>query len=303
MTYVLQPDPPLPPWQTLPTMYDLPCEDPEEPGLPDEFHDWQPQLLSRTLRLNQYPSDQFFTGSDLNLYYDLSHLQWYKRPDWFLAVGVSRLYRGDLRRSYVIWQETHAPFVVVEFLSPGTETEDLGPFADSEPVTEESSEFTQEPELSIEASANGQSGEAKPPSKWEVYERILRVPYYIVFDRHSNQLRCFQLVGGHYQEQPIQPENPRLWIPELAIGLGLWQGEFAGIDRLWLRWYDAQNYWIATDTEQALEQAERERQRANQAEARLLQVAQNLLQSGMAIAQVSHLTGLSESQIQQIPGV
>jgi hypothetical protein len=32
----------------LPTMYDLPSEDPEEPGLPDEFHDLQPQLLSRT---------------------------------------------------------------------------------------------------------------------------------------------------------------------------------------------------------------------------------------------------------------
>jgi preprotein translocase subunit SecB len=29
--------------ETLPTMYDLKSEDPEEPGLPDEFHDLQPQ--------------------------------------------------------------------------------------------------------------------------------------------------------------------------------------------------------------------------------------------------------------------
>jgi hypothetical protein len=29
-----------------PTMYDLPSEFPEEPGLPDVFHDLQPQLLS-----------------------------------------------------------------------------------------------------------------------------------------------------------------------------------------------------------------------------------------------------------------
>jgi len=35
---------PLPPQQTLPTMYDLPSEDPEEPGLPDEFHLLQPEL-------------------------------------------------------------------------------------------------------------------------------------------------------------------------------------------------------------------------------------------------------------------
>jgi hypothetical protein len=33
-----QSDPPLPPRQTLLTMYDLPSDNPEEPGLPDEFH-------------------------------------------------------------------------------------------------------------------------------------------------------------------------------------------------------------------------------------------------------------------------
>jgi hypothetical protein len=46
-----QTDPPLPPKLTLPTMYDLPSDNPEKPGLPDEFHDLQPQLLSRTLLL------------------------------------------------------------------------------------------------------------------------------------------------------------------------------------------------------------------------------------------------------------
>ena len=33
----------------LPTMYDLPSEDPEEPGLPDEFHYYQPQLLRENI--------------------------------------------------------------------------------------------------------------------------------------------------------------------------------------------------------------------------------------------------------------
>jgi len=50
-------------------MYDLPSEDPEEPGLPDEFHDLQPQLLSRTLSLKGYSRENCFTASDLNLYY------------------------------------------------------------------------------------------------------------------------------------------------------------------------------------------------------------------------------------------
>jgi hypothetical protein len=47
---VPQTDPPCSGRETLPTMYDLPSEDPEEPGLPDEFHDLQPQLLSLTFR-------------------------------------------------------------------------------------------------------------------------------------------------------------------------------------------------------------------------------------------------------------
>jgi Uma2 family endonuclease len=54
-------------------MHDLPIEDPKESGLPDEFHDLQPQLLSRTLRLIDYTRDRCFTGSDMNLYYDRAH--------------------------------------------------------------------------------------------------------------------------------------------------------------------------------------------------------------------------------------
>lgn len=114
--------PPRSPRETLPDMYDLPSEDVGEPGLPDEFHDLQPHLLSRTLTLKHYANDEWFTGADLHLHYDVHHTLWYKRPDWFLAVGVPRLYDGqDLRRSYVTWQEGKNPHVVIEFLSPGTE--------------------------------------------------------------------------------------------------------------------------------------------------------------------------------------
>lgn len=79
----------------LPTMFDLPSESLEESGLPDEFRDLQPQLLSRTLHLTGYRRDHYFTVSDLNLYYDPDHPLWYKRADWFLAVGVPRLYGGQ----------------------------------------------------------------------------------------------------------------------------------------------------------------------------------------------------------------
>ncbi|MFB2974265.1 Uma2 family endonuclease [Aerosakkonema sp. BLCC-F183] len=242
---VEQSDPPLSPRETLPTMFDLPSEDPEEPGLPDEFHDLQPQLLSFTFRPHNYFPDRVFCGSDMNLYYDVHHQNWYKRPDWFGVVGVPRLYdERDLRLSYVIWQEGISPFAVVELLSPGTENEDLG---------ETTSEVN------------------KPPVKWDVYERILRVPYYVVFNRYTDRLRAFSLTSGRYQELILT--EPRVWMRELELGLGLWQGEYQGINRLWLRWYDAEGNWILTDAEAAQQQAEMEQERAEVAE-RLTQEAE-----------------------------
>jgi Uma2 family endonuclease len=292
MTLFLTPhiEPPFTAWQNLPTMYDLKSEDPEEPGLPDEFHDLQPELLSRSLRLKKHTLNQFFTGTDLNLYYDREHTQWHKRPDWFLVLGVPRLYAGeDLRRSYVVWQEQKTPFVVVELLSPGTEKEDLGIYAESELEMLHTSE-----------SQNGLGKKTTPPSKWEVYEKVLCVPYYIVFSRYTNRVRLFRLLENKYQEQPLDPQNPKIWIEELEVGLGLWHGEFRGITRLWLRWYDAEGNWIPTDTEQERIRAEQECTRAEQAAEQLLQVARNLLQTGMSIAQVSQLTGLPETEVQKL---
>ncbi len=128
-------------------MYDLPSEDPEEPGLPDEFHISQPRRLEDTCHPPNYPPNQVFTASDLNLYYDARHPLWHKRPD----LGVSRARRQqDLRLSYVFWQEVITPFLVVELLSSGTEAEDLG---------QTLREINQ------------------PPTKWQVYEQLLRIPY------------------------------------------------------------------------------------------------------------------------------
>ena len=270
---VPQTDPPLSPRETLPTMYDLPSEDPEEPGLPDEFHDLQPQLLSLTFRPPNYPASRVFSASDMNLYYDVRHAQWYKRPDWFGVVGVPRLYdEVDMRLSYVVWQEGINPFVVVELLSPGTEKEDLGE-NDQEKLPSESEE----------PADNGQGipphSENKPPRKWQVYEQILHIPYYVVFSRYSDRLRAFKLDGAHYQELELQ--EARVWMPELDLGLGLWQGEYQGIERSWLRWYDNRGNWIPTEAEQERQRAQEAESRAQEAESRLETLLERLRESGI----------------------
>jgi Uma2 family endonuclease len=257
--HVGQTEPPRSPRETLPTMYELPSENPEEPGLPDEFHALQPQLLSRTCQSPQVSPQQMFAGTDLNLYYDVRHVRWYKRPDWFLAIGVPRLYdETDLRLSYVIWQEGIAPLVVVELLSLGTEAEDLGDKVRSEDLIQPT--LSEEPEVEEDNQPElrlAETPKEKPPRKWEVYERLLRVPYYVTFSRYTDRLRVFTLSGDRYQEVEFDPERPQLWIPALQLGLGLWQGEFAGVTRQWLRWYDAAGNWILTDTEAAIAHSER----------------------------------------------
>jgi Uma2 family endonuclease len=185
-----QPDPPLSDVATLPTMYDLPSEDPEEPGLPDEFHYYQPQLLRETFR-PQYDPERVFVASDLNVYYTVDHPTWHKRPDWFAVLGVPALYEGhDLRLSYVLWQEDVPPYLVVELLSPGTEDEDLG--------------------------KTQQESATQPPTKWTVYEQIVGVPYYVTFSRYTDEVHyfqsahqiCHEFLGGRVLSFPQNLRQP-----------------------------------------------------------------------------------------------
>ena len=258
---------------TLPTMYDLPSEDPEEPGLPNIYHGLQPQALDETLFLPQYPADQVFYAFDLNLYYDSNNTGWHKRPDWFLCVGVPSLYKGLVKRySYVMWEERVAPTVVIEFLSSGTEAEDLGRFTSK-----------------VQRSKLG-----KPPAKFVVYEEILKVPNYIVFDEATQRLRFFRLVNERYQEQTIEPNNPRLWIPELNLGLGLTTCSVRGIEGDWLRWCDQEGNFYPTPAEAYQAEAE-----AYQAEAEAAQ-AEVIAERAAKETAIAELTQAQQQQQQAI---
>jgi hypothetical protein len=211
-----------------------------------------------------------------------------------LAVGVSRLYEGagkiageGDRASYVIWQEKVSPSVIVELLSPGTEGDDLGPFAPKK--------------LRVAPEPN------TPPAKFVVYEQILKVPHYIVFNKRDRNLRYFRLIDGAYQEQKVAATNPRLWIADLKIGLAVWQGQFEGMPRAWLRWCDANGTLLPTDTEAALQEKVVAQQRQQQAEAQRqqaeLQVRQTVLSlhdMGLPIAQISQITSLTEGEVAAI---
>ncbi|NEP62443.1 MAG: Uma2 family endonuclease [Symploca sp. SIO2G7] len=260
-----QSDTPLTPRQNLPTMYDLPSEDPKEPGLPDEFHALQAWLLCLTFFPLTFPPEQVFSACDLNIYYDLNHLQWHKRPDWFGVVGTSRLYDGhDTRDSYVTWIEPVNPVIVVELLSQSTKKQDLGE------IETEGKEIEEGPD--------------KPPSKWEVYESILKIPYYVVFNRRNNAIRIFHLVNGLYRE--VELTEGRLYLPELGISLGLWQGSFRTINRLWLRWFTRDGELILSPEEEALQEVAEAQQKTAEAQQETAEAQQETAEAQQRVAQL-----------------
>lgn len=87
--------------------------------------------------------------------------------------------------------------VAIEFLSPGTESTDLGRFFTADDAIDEESEI----EI---AKARGSDA---APDKLTVYERLLRIPHYIVCCRRKQRLRYFQLSAGRYQEQALRVER------------------------------------------------------------------------------------------------
>ncbi len=212
---------PVPPAASLPTMYDLPSEEVGQPGMPDQFHEVQARLLAETFQPPGFEREEIFSAIDMNLYYD-HHSRRCKRPDWFAVIGLPKEKHPGMRLSYVVWQEQVTPLVAVELLSPSTQNDDLG---------------------------RGLRDVDGTPSKWDVYEQWLRIPYYVTFNRRNDRLRIFTLTDEGYKEAVL--EDGRLWLPEAKLGLGLWRGRYLGEERLWLRWCDLDGQWILTPAERA----------------------------------------------------
>ncbi len=69
----------------------------------------------------------------------------------------------------------------------------------------------------------------------------------------------------------------RLLMPELGLSLGIWQGEFRNINRLWLRWFSLEGELIPVPEEEAIAA----KQEAVEAQIRVEQLAERLRQLGI----------------------
>lgn len=146
-------------------------------------------------------------------------------PDGFLSLGVERFYDEQLRLSYVLWDEKVVPILALEIVSQTYRKE----------YTAKKDEYLS-----------------------------LGVLYYVIYSsyrRRKPHLEVYKLVNGEY----ILLEGNPVWMPEIGLGIGCERGNYAGVTREWLYWYDGNNKRYPTPEERikiAEQQAQIEAQRA-----------------------------------------
>ena len=199
-------------------------------------------------------------------------------PDWFYVPNVPPKIDGQIRRSYVLWREFMSPLIALEFASGnGEEERDRTPLSRS---TE---------------------GEVRKPGKFWVYERIIGIPYYGIYEINNGKLEFYTLVSGFYQKL-IPNERGHYPIPPLGVELGLWQGSYQNQTQLWLRWWDEQGNLLLIGDERAemeRSRAEQERQRAESAQQARRDAIPRLLAMGLSVEQVAEALSLTLEQVRQ----
>lgn len=145
-------------------------------------------------------------------------------------------------------------------------------------------EYGKVPDVVIEIVSNRRGNE--DGSKMYDYARG-RVEYYVIYDPDAwlsdEVLRVYELQGRRY----VRRNDFQL--PDTGLALTLWQGEFEGNTRGWLRWCDAQGNLIATGAERAEvaeERAEVAEERAATAEEKAARLAAKLRELGLDPEQV-----------------
>lgn len=122
------------------------------------------------------------------------------------------------------------------------------------------------PDLVIEIVSNKEGGEADV--KPRMYAKI-GVTYYVILDPldllGGGVLQVFALHGRAYE--PVAAD----FLPDIGLGLVLWDGTYAGASAQWLRWCDHSGQLLLTSEERADQERQRadlEEQRADEAQER-----------------------------------
>jgi len=254
-----------------------------------------PQSLILTDSIGQilqqrHPDGQYAIGQDCGIYWRETEPaeQGAEAPDWFYVPNVPPNIDGQIRRSYVLWREHIAPLIALEFASGnGDEERDRTPLSRTD------------------------EGVVTKPGKFWVYERVMRIPYYGIYQVNNGRLEVYRLIDGYYQLLELN-QRGHFPIAPLGVELGLWQGSYQNQTMLWLRWWDEEgNLLLIGDERAQLERLRGEQQReraesaeqARQAEFQARRDAiPRLLGMGLSAEQVAEALSLSVEEVTENAG-
>ncbi len=227
-----------------------------------------------------HPDGQYAIGQDCGIYWREANPpeKGAEAPDWFYVPNVPPKLDGQIRRSYVLWREFIIPLIALEFASgDGSEERQQTPLSRSE------------------------EGEVTKPGKFWVYERIIGIPYYGIYEINNGKLEVYILVGGRYQK--LTPnERGHYPIPPMGVELGLWYGSYQNQTQQWLRWWDEQGNLLLIGDERAEQErsrTEQERQRAESAEQARKDAIPRLIAMGLSVEQVAEALSLTVEEVRQ----
>lgn len=199
----------------------------DETPVDNRFSERQQRLLPSLLFSSWEEGKPFEAVSNVGLFYSL-HGEPPVVPDFMLSLGVEpRPVTGaKADRSYMTWIYGKAPDLVIEVVS------------------------------------NKEGGELS--TKLEIYAKV-RVTYYVVYDPFAmlgeRELRAFRLAEGRYLEMV-----PATWLPEIGLGLTVWEGELEDTTSRWLRFTDRNGELLKTADERAKESESRAKEAETRAE-------------------------------------
>ena len=218
---------------------DLPCDDGEP--METQRHRDQMNVLVDSLADHYRSRHDVYVAGNMAVYFSETQTRRndFRAPDVFVVLDTD----DHERRSWVVWEEHgRTPDVVIELTSPTTEEVDRGP-------------------------------------KVHIYERLLHVGTYVLYDPFTEALNGFQLVGSHYVPLALD-ERGRLPVAPLGLSLGVVCRE--GETRL--RWFDAEGHVIPLA-------AEREAARADEAEQRAAEAERRAVEAQAEVARLKALLG------------
>ena len=193
----------------------------------------------------RHPDGHYAIGQDAGIYWRLTEppQRGATAPDWFYVPNVPPTVGGQMRRSYVMWQELIPPLVVLEFVSgDGSEERDRTP----------------------------------DEGKFWAYETVIRPAFYGIYEVDPGLIEMYHYIENRFE--PLSPnEHGRYPIAQLGVELGIWHGTYQDVPLPWMRWWGANGQLLPTGHELAAV----ERQRAEQERLRADRLAERLRSLGV----------------------